>query len=487
MNDLWFASISELLALLSSGKISSAELALAFLDRIKSADADLHGYLETNPHLVDDAREADERRARGDQASLLGVPIAVKDVVCVQGMHTTCGSRILEKYRPPYDATSIRRLRQAGAIFLGKTNCDEFAMGSSTENSAYGPSRNPWDPSRVPGGSSGGSAVVVAAGTAPASLGTDTGGSIRQPAALCGITGLKPTYGRVSRFGLVAFASSLDQLGPMAHTAEDCARLLQVIAGHDPSDSTSLPADVPDYLAQLGAVEGLRLGVVREFMEQLDDSIGRHVRAAIDVMKSLGATIVEVSLPSLKYALSTYYIVAPAEASSNLARYDGVRYGLRSEAEDVLRMFKATRHDGFGAEVKRRILIGTYALSAGYYDAYYLKAQKARTVIKRDFERAFGEVDALIGPVTPQTAFPIGEKSDDPLQMYLSDIYTIAVNLAGLPGLVVPCGLEEGLPVGLQLIGPSLEEGRLLALGHAFQRETDFHSRHPRLAAATTG
>ena len=482
MTDFTTLTVTELLASMEGGA-SSVDITRAFLDRAKAVDGPLNGYLEMNPVALEEAAEADRRRRDGHRAPLLGVPLAVKDIVCVKGMRTTCASRILESYRPPFDATAITRLREAGAVFLGKTNLDEFAMGSSTENSAFGPSRNPWDPSRVPGGSSGGSAVVVAASTAPAALGTDTGGSIRQPAALCGVTGLKPTYGRVSRFGLVAYASSLDQLGPMARTAEDCARLLGVLAGVDAADSTTQPVDVPDYVQGLQrGCRGLRLGVPVEFMEHLDGAVAAHVQRAIDTLKEMGAEVAEVSLPHLSHALPAYYIIAPAEASSNLARYDGSRYGLRTDAADVASMFKATRHDGFGAEVKRRILVGTYALSAGYYDAYYLKAQKVRTLIKRDFERAFEQVDALLGPATPQVAFRIGEKADDPLQMYLSDIYTIAVNLAGLPGLVVPCGFHEGLPVGLQLIAPPFDEGRLLAIGHAFQRSTDFHLRRPSLS-----
>ena len=477
-------TMTELLALLDSG-VTSVEITQAYLDRIAAVDGELKGYLEVNAAALEEASRADARRRSGQRGPLLGIPIAVKDIICVRGLRNTCGSRMLEHYRPPFDATVISRLRSAGAVVIGKTNLDEFAMGSSTENSAFGPSRNPWDPSRVPGGSSGGSAVVVAAGTAPASLGTDTGGSIRQPAALCGVTGLKPTYGRVSRYGVVAYASSLDQVGPMARTAEDCARLLGVLAGVDPADSTTQPVDVPDYLAALeSGCKGLRIGVPVQFLEGLDASLRARLDEAIKLLGQLGATVVEVSLPHLSHALPAYYIIAPAEASSNLARYDGARYGLRTDAPDVQAMFRATRHDGFGPEVKRRILVGTYALSAGYYDAYYLRAQQVRTLIRKDFENAFATVDALVGPATPQVAFPLGEKADDPLQMYLSDIYTIAVNLAGLPGLVVPGGFDAGLPVGLQLIGPPFEEGRLLAIGHAFQQVTDFHRQRPMVATA---
>jgi aspartyl-tRNA(Asn)/glutamyl-tRNA(Gln) amidotransferase subunit A len=473
---------SELRARLDARELSSVEATQQCLDRIRAVDEGVHAFLQVNDGALEQAREADRRLAAGERGGLLGVPVALKDIICVKGMRTTCGSKILENFAPPYDAHVTERLRAAGAVFVGKTNLDEFAMGSSTENSAYGPTRNPWDLERVPGGSSGGSAAAVAAGEAPLALGTDTGGSIRQPAALCGVTGLKPTYGRVSRFGLVAFASSLDQIGPFGRTAEDCAALLNGIAGHDRRDSTSAPLDAPDFLATSdpAKLKGMRLGLPREFMDGLAPAIAKHVQAAAKTFEALGATVVEVSLPHLQYALPTYYIIAPAEASSNLARYDGTRYGYRAvQADDVLTMFKKTRHDGFGPEVKRRIIIGTYALSAGYYDAYYLKAQKARTLIKRDFEKAFEACDAIIGPATPSTAFKIGEKADDPLEMYLADIYTVAVNLAGLPGIVFPCGLEDNLPVGLQAIGPAFEESRLLTLGRAYQQKTDYHTKRP--------
>jgi aspartyl-tRNA(Asn)/glutamyl-tRNA(Gln) amidotransferase subunit A len=475
-------SIFDTLQALAEKRVSSVEVTQQCLDRIAEVDGAIHGFLHVAQDALDQARAADDKRAAGQSAPLLGIPIALKDIISTRGMPTTCGSRILHNYVPPFDATATLRLREAGAVIIGKTNLDEFAMGSSTENSAYGPTRNPWDVERVPGGSSGGSAAVVASEQVPGAFGTDTGGSIRQPAALCGVTGLKPTYGRVSRYGLVAYASSLDQIGPLAWDARDCALLLQAVAGPDERDSTCAPLDVPDYLASLqGGMKGLRLGVAREFMDGLIPSIADPVRAALKELEACGATLEEVSLPHVSYALPAYYVIAPAEASSNLARFDGGRYGYRAEAADVLGMFKKSRHDGFGAEVKRRIMIGTYALSAGYYDAYYLQAQKVRTLIKRDFERAFERCDAVVGPATPDVAFRIGEKSDDPLQMYLADIYTVAVNLAGLPGLVVPCGFSQDLPVGLQLIGSAFSEARLLQIGHAWQQVSDFHKRRPTL------
>ncbi|MHB2017125.1 MAG: Asp-tRNA(Asn)/Glu-tRNA(Gln) amidotransferase subunit GatA [Candidatus Xenobia bacterium] len=472
-------SARELLALLDEKKISAVELLEATLQRIQSSDGALHAFLTvTESQARAAAQEADRRRATGEHAPLLGLPVALKDNMCMQGVPCTCGSRILENFVPPYDATVTRRLLDAGAVIVGKTNLDEFAMGSSTENSAFGPSRNPWDTSRVPGGSSGGSAVAVASGLAALALGSDTGGSIRQPAALTGISGLKPTYGLVSRYGLVAYASSLDQIGPMGRDVEDVALMLEVIAGHDPLDSTSLETASFKYTPQ--DVAGMRLGLPREYFGSgLDPDVEAAVRAAARELEAAGAKLVDVSLPNIGYALSAYYIMAPAEASSNLARYDGARYGLRVPSADVLTMFKQTRAAGFGAEVKRRIMIGTYALSAGYYDAYYLKAQKVRTLLQRDFDEAFRQCDALLCPTTPAPAFRIGEKADDPLQMYLSDIYTVAVNLAGLPGLSIPCGEREGLPIGLQLIGPVLGEATLLRLGAAYQRRTSHHLRRP--------
>ncbi|HEY3999306.1 MAG TPA: Asp-tRNA(Asn)/Glu-tRNA(Gln) amidotransferase subunit GatA, partial [Candidatus Xenobia bacterium] len=433
----------ELLAMMARKETSSAELVEAILVRHLEIEPRLHAYLSVRTDRVRQAaRQADERRAAGDRGPLLGLPMALKDNICVEGVYCTCASKILEQFVPPYDATVTRRLLDRGAIVVGKTNLDEFAMGSSTENSAWGPSRNPWDTDRVPGGSSGGSAVAVAAGLAAAALGSDTGGSIRQPAAFVGVCGLKPTYGRVSRYGLVAFASSLDQIGPLTHDVEDAALMLSALAGHDPMDSTSADVAVPDYSAALPkGVKGLKLGLPQEYFGSgLHPSVKSAVLLAARVLESAGAELVEVSLPSIGHALSAYYIIAPAEASSNLARYDGTRYGLRVPGVDVNTMFEETRQKGFGAEVKRRIMIGTYALSAGYYDAYYLQAQKVRTLIKREFDRAFEKCDALLCPATPTTAFKVGEKTSDPLQMYLEDVYTVSVNLAGLPAFVVPCG-----------------------------------------------
>jgi aspartyl-tRNA(Asn)/glutamyl-tRNA(Gln) amidotransferase subunit A len=415
---------------------------------------------------------------------LRGIPIAVKDILCTAGIPTTCGSRILEDFIPPYDATVVARLKAAGAVILGKTNTDEFAMGSSTENSAFFPTHNPWDLERVPGGSSGGSAAAVAAGECLGALGTDTGGSVRQPAALCGIVGLKPTYGRVSRYGLIAFASSLDQVGVLTRDVTDAAILLNVIAGHDPLDSTSLDAPVPDATAALtGDIRGMRVGVPREyFIPGMQPEVEAAVRAALEKLADLGAEIVEVSLPHTDYALPVYYLIAPAEASANLARYDGVRYGLRIVGNSLEDTYKQTRGQGFGPEVKRRIMLGTYALSAGYYDAYYLKAQKVRTLIKGDFDRAFQQVDVIVTPTSPTTAFRIGEKTDDPIQMYLSDIFTLSVNLAGICGINVPCGFDaQGLPIGLQIMGPALGETTILRVAYAYEQATDWHTRRPPL------
>ncbi|MBM3462383.1 MAG: Asp-tRNA(Asn)/Glu-tRNA(Gln) amidotransferase subunit GatA [Armatimonadetes bacterium] len=473
--------IAQLRDRLRGKQISAVEATEECLQRIAEIDGEIHAFLQVADDARAQAERADARRRDGEDAPLLGIPVALKDIISVKGMRCTCGSRILENYQAPYDATVTEKLRAAGAVIIGKTNLDEFAMGSSTENSAFGPTRNPWDPTRVPGGSSGGSAAAVAAGMVPGAYGTDTGGSIRQPAAFCGVTGIKPTYGRVSRYGVVAYASSLDQVGPFGRTARDCAILLGAVAGEDPRDATSAPLPAEDFEASLeGDVTGLRIGIPREFTEGLDPAIRAHVEAAAETLQQAGATVENVSLPTLAYALPAYYIIAPAEASSNLARYDGARYGYRAAADDVLSMFKASRHDGFGAEVKRRIMIGTYALSAGYYDAYYLQAQRTRTLLRRDFERAFETCDVLLGPAAPTTAFRIGEKTDDPLQMYLADVYTIAVNLAGLPGMVIPGGMEKGLPVGLQWIGPAFTEARLLNIGHAYQQLTRHHQVQPR-------
>lgn len=426
------------------------------------------------------AREVDAALAEGqDPGPAAGIPMAVKDVLCTRGIPTTCGSRILENYVPVYDATVIQRLRREGLTMVGKANMDEFAMGSSTENSAFGPTRNPWDLDRVPGGSSGGSAAAVTAGEAVWALGSDTGGSIRQPAAFCGLVGLKPTYGLVSRYGLVAFASSLDQVGPLTRDVRDCALLLSLIAGHDPRDSTSLPVEVPDYLEGLeGGIRGMRVGVPRELMQEgLTPGVRACVERSLAIFQELGAEVEETSLPHLDYALSAYYIIAPAEASSNLARYDGVRYGLRVEGEDMLEMYGKTRAEGFGAEVKRRIMLGTYALSAGYYEAYYGQAQKVRTLILNDFRRAFERYEVLVSPTSPTPAFRLGEKVEDPLAMYLSDVCTIPVNLAGIPAISIPCGLENGLPVGLQIMGKALDESTLLRVALALEEAIGFRER----------
>ncbi len=466
----------ELSRLLARGEVSSREVVEAFLARIEEAEPEVRAFITLTPDLaLSQAARVDEARARGENLHpLAGIPVAVKDVICTDGVRTTCASRILENFVPPYDATVVRRLREVGTPLLGKTNMDEFAMGSSTENSAFHPTMNPWDLERVPGGSSGGSAAAVAAGEAPLALGSDTGGSIRQPAALCGIVGLKPTYGLVSRYGLVAFASSLDQIGPMAGCVMDVALLLSVIAGHDPMDSTSAPLPVPDYLSSLEeGVEGVRFGLVREFMgEGIQRGVRRAVEAAAEGLARAGAQVEEVSLPALEYALPAYYIIAPAEASSNLARYDGVRWGLRAEgSRDVVEMQMRTRAKGFGPEVKRRILLGTFALSAGYYEAWYGQAQRVRTLVAEEFRRAYERVELLLSPTSPTTAFRLGERSEDPLAMYLSDVCTIPSNLAGAPAVSVPCGLaeEDGLPVGLQILGPPFSEPLILRAARAIE------------------
>jgi aspartyl-tRNA(Asn)/glutamyl-tRNA(Gln) amidotransferase subunit A len=479
-------TIHEARDLLGSGEVSAVELTEALIDRIAVVDDDVKAYLTLTPEqALGQARAADERREAGGDSPLLGVPLAIKDVLCTEGVPTTCGSRILEGFLPPYDATVVARLRAAGAVLLGKTNTDEFAMGSSTENSAYFTTRNPWDLSRVPGGSSGGSAAAVAADECLGALGSDTGGSVRQPAGLCGVVGLKPSYGRVSRYGLVAYASSLDQIGTLAKDVTDAAILLGVIAGHDPCDSTSMELPVPDYAVALNGADlaGVRVGVPREyFVAGMQAEVEAAVRSAVDVLAQLGAEMHEVSLPYTDYALPVYYLIAPAEASANLARYDGVRYGLRVTEETLGDMYKATRGQGFGAEVKRRIMLGTYALSAGYYEAYYLKAQKVRTLIKGDFDRAFSQVDVLVTPTSPTTAFRIGEKVDDPLQMYLSDIFTLSMNLAGICGLSLPCGFDEqGLPIGLQVMGQAFDEVGVLRVAYAYEQATDWRSRKPPL------
>ncbi len=505
---------SELREQLVAGNLSAVEVAQAFIDRIESCDDQVESFLTVDPDFtLEQARSVDARRQAGQEVGLLaGLPVAVKDLLCTRGRVTTCASRMLERFRPPYDATVIENLTQADGVLLGKTNLDEFAMGGSTENSAYKKTRNPWDLQRVPGGSSGGSAASVAASMTPLSIGTDTGGSIRQPAAYCGVVGLKPTYGRVSRFGLVAFASSLDQIGPLASTVPDVALLLEAIAGHDSRDSTSAPKEVPKYSQTVNQpLKGLRLGVPREhFGEGLDGEVAVPVREALEVYRSLGAKLTDISLPHSRYGIAAYYIIAPCEASSNLARYDGAHYGFRTDENEMLgelqrerkqlqesgdergldeldsplvRMYRRTRAEGFGAEVKRRIMLGTYALSSGYYDAYYLKALKVRRLIRQDYDRVFQEVDFIIGPSTPTAAFPIGAMADDPLSLYLQDLYTVGANLAGITSVSLPCGFTEGgLPIGVQLQGPPLEEERLLRAAQMYQSETDWHKRRPSLS-----
>ncbi|MEJ2591717.1 MAG: Asp-tRNA(Asn)/Glu-tRNA(Gln) amidotransferase subunit GatA [Candidatus Thiodiazotropha sp.] len=476
-------SIAQLSAGLRAGDYSSVELTQHFLQRIERLDGALNSFVTVTPEAALAAAETADRQLTGAAAGpLTGIPIVQKDIFCTCGVRTSCGSRMLDNFVSPYDSTVTRRLLEAGAVSLGKTNMDEFAMGSSNETSYYGPVKNPWDTSRVPGGSSGGSAAAVAARLAVAATGTDTGGSIRQPAALCGITGLKPTYGRVSRFGMIAFASSLDQAGPMTRSAEDAAVMLQAMAGFDDRDSTCADVPVPDYSAGLeGSLEGLRIGLPKEYFGAgLDAGVAASIESAIEVYKRLGARVVEVSLPNTGLAVPTYYVVAPAECSSNLSRFDGVRFGYRCESPtDLEDLYKRSRGEGFGAEVKRRIMIGTYALSAGYYDAYYLKAQKTRHLISDDFRRAFERVDVIMGPTSPTTAFGLGEKVDDPVTMYLNDIYTIATNLAGLPGMSLPVAPVNGLPVGLQIIGDYFAEAKLLNVAHRFQQETDWHTQVP--------
>ena len=479
-------AIAEWRQQLERGEVSARELTDHHLARIEAVDSSVHAFLEvTADRARADADRLDEARAAGeDLPPLAGVPIAIKDNLCTKGIRTTCSSRMLESFVPPYESTVTDRLWRSGAVLIGKTNLDEFAMGGSTETSAFGPTANPWNTGYVPGGSSGGSAAAVAAGECMASLGSDTGGSIRQPASFCGVVGLKPTYGRVSRYGLVAFASSLDQVGPFATTVSDAAELLQAIAGEDPRDSTCLKAPVPNYREALGrSVSGLRIGVVRECFDQegLDPQVKASVLAAADVLQSLGAELVDVSCPRFNDGIATYYVIAPSEASANLARYDGVKYGFRAEdASSLSAMTARSRAEGFGSEVQRRILIGTYALSAGYVDAYYRKAQQVRTLIRRDFETAFASVDVLLTPTAPSTAFAAGAHADDPLAMYLADLLTIPANLAGLPAINVPCGFDSnGLPIGVQLIGNVLEEPLLLQVAHQYEQSADVMSRRP--------
>jgi aspartyl-tRNA(Asn)/glutamyl-tRNA(Gln) amidotransferase subunit A len=478
-------TVANLAAGLRKREFSSVEITSAFLDRVATLDKQLNSFITVTPEqALAAAKAADARIASGEGvAALTGVPFAHKDIFCTKGVRTSCGSHMLENFLAPYDATVTQRFQQAGMVMLGKTNMDEFAMGSSNETSYFGPVHNPWDLQRVPGGSSGGSAAAVAARIAPLATGTDTGGSIRQPAALCGITGIKPTYGAVSRFGMIAFASSLDQGGPMTITAEDAALVLNVMAGHDPRDSTSVEREREDYTRLLNEpLRGLRVGLPKEYFgsEGLDPKVGAAVHAAAAELATLGASLVEVSLPNSRLSIPAYYVVAPAECSSNLSRFDGVRFGYRcKDPKDLMDLFCRSRGEGFGAEVKRRIMIGTYALSAGYYDAYYLKALKIRRLIRNDFDAAFGQCDVILGPTSPTTAFRIGEKTDDPVTMYLSDIYTIAVNLAGLPGMSIPCGFADGLPVGLQIVGRHFDEARMLNVAHQYQQATDWHTRLP--------
>ena len=475
-------TVAELSVALASGDISSVELTQTYLDRIAELNTELNAFITVcDESALDQARAADAARANGEAGALLGIPMAHKDIFCTQGISTTCGSRMLQNFVSPYDATVVERFKAAGAVTLGKTNMDEFAMGSSNENSFFGPVRNPWDTNRVPGGSSGGSAAAVAAGLCAMATGTDTGGSIRQPASFCGITGFKPSYGRVSRWGMIAFASSLDQAGPLCQSAEDAALMMNVMAGLDSKDSTSIDRDVEDYTATLDdSLDGLKIGIPRQhFAQGLNAEVEQAIRDALKEYEKLGASIREIDLPNNHLSVSAYYVVAPAEASANLSRYDGVRYGYRCENPlDLEDMYKRSRSEGFGDEVKRRIMVGTYALSAGYYDAYYRKAQKIRRLIKNDFDAAFEEVDIIVGPTSPHTAFELGAKSD-PVAMYLEDIYTIAVNLAGLPAISIPGGMVNGLPIGMHLVGSDFAEARVLNIAHQFQQQTDWHCHKP--------
>ena len=476
-------NLTELSDELKNKNVSSVELTQHFLDRVEKFDNDLNSFVTlTKEHALAQAKAADKLLAKGEGKALTGIPIGQKDIFCTEGIKTSCGSKMLDNFISPYNATVVEKFNNAGAVMLGKLNMDEFAMGSSNETSFYGPVSNPWNTDCVPGGSSGGSAASVAARLAPAATGTDTGGSIRQPASLCGITGLKPTYGRVSRYGMIAFASSLDQAGPITQTAEDAALMLNVMSGFDPKDSTSLEKEVPDYTANLGNnLKGLKIGLPKEYFgEGLDSAVGDVINAAIEQYKKLGADIVDIELPNSGLSVPAYYVVAPAECSSNLSRFDGVRFGYRcDDPKDLEDLYKRSRSEGFGPEVKRRIMIGAYALSSGYYDAYYLKAQKVRHLISDDFKLAFKKVDVIMGPTSPNVAFNKGERSDDPIAMYLSDIYTIATNLAGLPGMSVPAGFANNMPVGLQIIGNYFDESRLLNVAHQYQMNTDWHTQMP--------
>ncbi len=479
-------TLAELSSMLQNKEASSVELTQYYLDRIEALDPQLNSFISvTSESALQQAQAADARIAAGEAGPLTGLPMAHKDIFCTQGVRTSCGSKMLDNFIAPYNATVVEKINDAGMVMLGKTNMDEFAMGSSNETSFYGAVGNPWNTDYVPGGSSGGSAAAVAARLAPIATGTDTGGSIRQPAALCGITGLKPTYGRVSRWGMIAFASSLDQGGPMAQSAEDAALMMNAMAGFDPKDSTSIDREVPDYTASLNdSLQGVKIGIPSEyFSEGLDGGVENAVQEAIAEYRKMGAEVVEIELPNTNLAVPTYYVVAPAECSSNLSRYDGVRFGHRcDDPKDLEDLYKRSRGEGFGDEVKRRIMIGAYTLSAGYYDAYYLKAQRLRRLISEDFEKAFEKVDVIMGPVTPNTAFRKGEKADDPVSMYLSDIYTIAVNLAGLPGMSIPAGFSDDMPVGLQLIGNHFSEAKLLNMAHQYQLATDWHRALPAYA-----
>jgi aspartyl-tRNA(Asn)/glutamyl-tRNA(Gln) amidotransferase subunit A len=475
-------TLAQLSAALHGKQISSVELTSLYLKRIEQFNPTLNCFITVTPDVaMSNAKNADALLAKGQGGPLTGIPFAQKDIFCTAGIKTTCGSKMLENFIAPYDATSVQHFKEAGSVLIGKTNMDEFAMGSSNENSYYGPVKNPWDITRVPGGSSGGSAAAVAARLIPGATGTDTGGSVRQPAALCGITGIKPTYGRVSRYGMIAFASSLDQGGIFAQTADDAALLLKVMAGFDEKDSTSIDQPVPDYAATLkDSIKGLKIGLPKEYLSGLDPRMETIITAALKEYEKLGASIHEISLPNTKLSVPVYYVVAPAECSSNLARFDGVRYGYRcKDPHDMLDLYQRSRGEGFGVEVKRRILVGTYALSAGYYDAYYLKAQQLRRLISEDFQRAYQSVDVIMGPTSPSVAFKLGEKTDDPVSMYLSDIYTISINLAGLPGMSIPAGFMDDLPVGLQLVGNYFSEARLLNIAHQFQQVTDWHQKIP--------
>ena len=483
--ELYNLTISEARSAIDKGEISPTELTNAVFNRIEAVEKKINAYVTLlKENALTQAKQAEDRIKNGIQQTLLGIPIAIKDNMCTKGIRTTCSSKILENFIPPYESTVTQKLKEQGYILIGKTNLDEFAMGSSTENSFFGHTGNPWDTTRIPGGSSGGSAAATSADECIAALGSDTGGSIRQPAALCGVVGLKPTYGRVSRYGLVAFASSLDQIGPITKNVRDSAILMNIISGHDPYDSTSVPLSVPDFTSVLGHdIKGIKIGVPKEyFIEGMNKEVENAVREAIKKLESLGAIPVEISLPHSEYALATYYILATSEASSNLARYDGVKYGFRAEGKDLLDMYMKTRAAGFGAEVKRRIILGTYALSSGYYEAYYRKAQQVRTLIKQDFEKAFEIVDVIITPTSPTPAFKVGEKTAEPLQMYLSDIFTLSLNLAGVPGISIPCGFtSDKLPVGLQVIGKHFDETSILKVSYAYEQATDWHKRKPTL------